>query len=192
MDINYKITFHSLWHCGSGECKGADLDALVIKEPNGLPYIPGKTLKGLIKDGMQTIVDVKSDTINQEDISHLFGREADDNGGLVGTCFFTNASISEPIANFLGAGGQQYQKHLFKKLTSTAIVGETGVSMDHSLRSMEATIPIELVGQILNVPDDHQSHFEQAMQMIKFLGVGRNRGLGRCTFEIKEKKGGAK
>ncbi len=192
MDIDYRITFHSLWHCGSGESKGADMDALVIKEPNGLPYIPGKTLKGLIKDGMQTLVDVNSDMINQEDINQLFGREADENHGLVGTCFFTNASISEPIATFLGADGLEYQKYLYRKLTSTAIVGETGVSMDHSLRSMEATIPIVLEGQILNVADDHQSHLEQAMQMVKFLGVGRNRGLGRCTFEIKEKKGGAK
>jgi hypothetical protein len=32
MNIHYKITFHTYWHCGSGLASGADADLLVIKK----------------------------------------------------------------------------------------------------------------------------------------------------------------
>ncbi len=34
--INYTITFYSPWHCGSGLSAGADVDALVVKDENGI------------------------------------------------------------------------------------------------------------------------------------------------------------
>ena len=49
-DITFKITFFSEWHCGSGLSSGSDLDALVIKDKDNFPFIPGKTLKGLIRE----------------------------------------------------------------------------------------------------------------------------------------------
>ena len=56
MEIPYNITFHSNWHCDSGLASGAHLDALVIKDKNGMPYIPGKTLKGIIKEAVYTYI----------------------------------------------------------------------------------------------------------------------------------------
>lgn len=192
MKIKYKLIFHSLWHCGSGESKGADIDALVIKDENGLPYVPGKTIKGLIKDGMQELVNVNSEQVKQEDIWQIFGKEAVKNEGVIGKCFFRNASLPEEISEYLINAGNVLQKQLYTKLTTTAIDGQTGVAKDHSLRSMEAAVPMELFGEILDVPEHLSSHLEQAMQMVKGLGVGRNRGLGRCTFMIIAKEGGAK
>ena len=52
-DLNIKIEFFSPWHCGSGLSAGADADSLVIKDTNGLPYIPGKTIKGLIREAVE-------------------------------------------------------------------------------------------------------------------------------------------
>ena len=42
MDIKYKIEFFSNWHCGSGLAAGADVDALVVKDAEGLPYLLGR------------------------------------------------------------------------------------------------------------------------------------------------------
>ena len=50
MNMDYKIEFFSNWHCGSGLAAGADVDALVIKDKDGLPYVPGRTIKGLLRD----------------------------------------------------------------------------------------------------------------------------------------------
>ena len=52
-DIKYKITFLTDWHCGSGLAAGADVDALVVKDKERLPYVPGKTMKGLVREAVE-------------------------------------------------------------------------------------------------------------------------------------------
>ena len=54
-DLQYKIEFTSFWHTGSGLSSGTESDIVVIKDKNGLPYIPGKTLKGLLREAAETI-----------------------------------------------------------------------------------------------------------------------------------------
>jgi CRISPR/Cas system CMR subunit Cmr6 (Cas7 group RAMP superfamily) len=182
MNLKYKLTLHSVWHCGSGESKGADMDALVIKDKNGLPFIPGKTIKGLIKDGMQTVRDYQPELIQEADINSIFGVE----GATAGTCFFKNAVLPSEIKDFLASpDGNFYSKYLYTKFSSTAIDSVTGVAEEHSLRSIEVTVPMELEGEIMDIADDYKEKLELALKMIKNLGVGRNKGLGRCTFELK-------
>lgn len=182
MDLKYKITLHSVWHCGSGESKGADMDALVIKDNYGLPYIPGKTIKGLIKDGMVSVQEYQPELVQESDIKSIFGFE----GENTGACFFTNAVFPEQIREFLSSDdGDSYKKQLYNKISSTAIDSVKGIAFDHSLRSIEVTIPVELEGEIIAVSEEWKEKIEIAMKMIKNLGVGRNKGLGRCTFEWK-------
>ena len=58
--INITIRFFSQWHCGSGTSAGADVDELVVKDKNGMPFIPGKTLKGLIREATEDYVSFSS------------------------------------------------------------------------------------------------------------------------------------
>ena len=53
--IDYTIEFFSLWHCGSGLAAGADVDERVIRDKDGLPYVPGRTVKGLLRDAADTL-----------------------------------------------------------------------------------------------------------------------------------------
>lgn len=55
MKIKYQIQFHSYWHCGSGLAAGAGVDALVVKDADGLPFVPGKTIKGLLREAMEEL-----------------------------------------------------------------------------------------------------------------------------------------
>ena len=48
--MKYKVTFLDYWHLGSGLSAGSKLDSTIIKDENGLPYVPGKTIKGLIRE----------------------------------------------------------------------------------------------------------------------------------------------
>jgi len=54
--IKYEIKFHTDWHCGSGLAAGAGVDALTVKDKNGLPFIPGKTIKGLVREAVEEIL----------------------------------------------------------------------------------------------------------------------------------------
>ena len=56
MDITYTIELFSYWHCGSGLSAGADVDSLVIKDAKGMPFVPGKTIKGLIREAAETLI----------------------------------------------------------------------------------------------------------------------------------------
>ncbi len=44
------IGFHGYWHIGSGRGDGLGTDAAVIRTPGKLPYMPGRTIKGLLRD----------------------------------------------------------------------------------------------------------------------------------------------
>jgi hypothetical protein len=49
---------------------------------------------------------------------------------------------------------------------------------------MEVTVPCELEGEILDVPEGFVPIIENGLKFIKRLGQNRNRGLGRCKIEV--------
>ena len=48
--LKLTVEILSYWHAGSGLGRGADLDALVLRNGDDLPYLPGRTLKGLLRE----------------------------------------------------------------------------------------------------------------------------------------------
>ncbi len=193
MDITYSINFHNDWHCGSGLSAGADLDLLVIKDKNGLPFVPGKTVKGLLREAMIDILTFSGEEEKDKTLVNLLGKENEkkDNQqekeftGNQGCLFFTNANLEDKVAAELTACNAQ--KYLYRGISSTAI-GEDGVAKKHSLRRMEVTVPCKLTGCIKNVPENHLDLIENSLKYIKRMGQNRNRGLGRCDIILE--KGG--
>lgn len=192
--MKYEIHILSDWHVGSGLTAGAETDAEVLKDEKKLPYIPGKTIKGLLKDAAIEIF-----SINQADkkvLDDLFGREEKDDKGKVikthnGNLFFSNATlfvaeqkeITPELADFL-----------YRNIVSTQI-DKKGVAKNNSLRTMEVCMPIILVGEIKKIDNgvdselsnDEKELVEKALKWVRRLGVNRNRGLGRCRFVELEK-----
>src|SRR5690625_450439 len=54
MNKTLQIQIFSYWHTGSGMGKGPELDATVIRDSTGLPYLPGRTIKGLLREALLT------------------------------------------------------------------------------------------------------------------------------------------
>lgn len=181
--IKYTITFHTDWHCGSGLAAGADLDALVVKDDNGMPFVPGKTVKGLIREATFDYLNL-SQKFNNETFIEAFGETPNKGEGPEkmekGKMFFGNATIdADTYEQLVNAKAQRF---LFRKKTSTSI-DDDGTAKEHSLRSMQTTVAMELCGEIIDVPEGEiKDAIETAMGFIKCMGQGRNRGLGRCTF----------
>ena len=174
--IKYEIEFFSNWHCGSGLAAGADVDALVIKDKNGLPYVPGRTLKGLLREGA-TILSEDNDIIN-----NVFGVSGDEDEHQTGISFFGNATL--PPAEYQYILEQDLGSHLYQAFASTRI-DENGIAKDNSLRKIETVVPCKLEGEILNVPEGAEKTLEDAMHYVKRMGTGRNRGYGRCRITIR-------
>lgn len=181
--IEYTITFYSQWHCGSGLSAGADLDALVVKDKNGMPYVPGKTVKGLVREAVEDLVQFAgADKAGL--IEEAFGKE----GETTGCAHFDNAKLGKyEYEEIVKANASQF---LYNKVTTTAI-SKDGTAQDHSLRSIQTVVPCTLHGQITGVPDDLKDDIVRGFGLIKRIGHKRTRGLGRCDVTIDEKGGKA-
>jgi len=190
--INYEIEFFSQWHCGSGLSAGADMDAVVIKDKDGLPYIPGRTMKGLVREAVEEYLQFAN---QGSDVKNTFletfgvlNKKEDEYEHKMGSAFFSNAQLSEEehatIVN------EKLTPYIYNKVATTAIDEKTGTAKDHSLRTIETVVPCKLEGQITDVPDDFCEYIVQSFGLIKRLGMKRNRGLGRCR--ITKKEGGEK
>lgn len=180
-NLTLKIQFFSPWHCGSGLSAGADTDALVIKNPQGLPFVPGKTLKGLVREAVEDYVELKGEDIHLE---KSFGVEAspeESSSNSKGYLYFTNAELSEEEAQAITA--THSEDFLYINKVETAIA-ENGITKEHSLRTIETTVPCTLYAQIMHVDEALAKVIEPAIGLIKHMGVERNRGLGRCLFTI--------
>lgn len=191
-DIKYKIEFFSMWHCGSGLAGGAEKDISVLKDKNRLPYIPGKTIKGLIREALENIIcftgksDLTSTIIqslgNSEDHDlrdNVSGQQLD--AMQKGNTYFTNACLDENERQAIVSNG--LADYLYQNTASTAI-NPDGIAEDHSLRAIECTIPCVLYGEIQSIPDNIYEEYTMALNMIKRLGTNRNRGLGRCKITV--------
>lgn len=180
--INYKIEFFSDWHCGSGLAAGADVDLLVVKDSDEMPFVPGKTIKGLLHEAVDNYCQFSGTTC---DIDNIFGSFDDKNGKKIGCVFFSNATLCEhehkEIVN------NNAQSFMYRQIASTKI-GDNGIAVDHSLRKMEVTVPCTVIGEITDMPSDMVEIIKQSLCLIKRLGQNRNRGLGRCKFSVIEKK----
>ena len=102
-----------------------------------------------------------------------------------GETFFTNAELDETLQAVFCR--EHWEPYLYLSAVSSAI-DESGVAVENSLRRMETVVPCELVGKIIDVPDTFSTVIEDGLRYIKRLGQDRNRGLGRCEFNVIEKE----
>lgn len=179
-NIKYTIEFYSQWHCGSGLSAGADVDALVVKDKDDMPYVPGKTIKGLVREAVENLVQ-----FNRADKSVLIDKAFGEEGETTGCAHFDNAKLDrDEYETIVKANAAQF---LYNKVTTTAI-SKDGTAQDHSLRSIETVVPCTLYGEITGVPEELTDDIIRCFGLIKRLGHKRTRGLGRC--DIKGEKGG--
>lgn len=176
--VKYEITFHTDWHCGSGLAAGADVDALVVKDEKGMPFIPGKTMKGLVREAVEEIrcIQKKQD---DEAFVKAFGFFDDKEQKEKGCMFFTNAELNKE--EYVAITSNNAARFMYRDIASTSI-DDKGIAKDHSLRKIQVVVPCTLQGEILNVPDDMADEIIQSFGFIKRMGQNRNRGLGRCTI----------
>lgn len=196
--ISITAEFQSYWHIGTGRGSGQNLDALVEKDESGLPYVSGKTIKGLIRDAAYKLDSWQGTTM----VDLLFGRRNDDSEQSkdeteAGLLRFSNLELQEKA--FLQQPSQkQLVGNLFQVVTSTAIDKQSGSATEGSLRTMEVVIPVTLVGdiQVLNPigNGEHQQaqrnvedvvgYLEKLLSLVTHIGANKNRGFGRVSLTV--------
>jgi len=169
MTLQYKIEFLDYWHLSSGLSAGAKLDSLVVKDNDGIPFVPGKTLKGMARE-MAELLD------NEAFVKACFGVE----GVQMGSCYFSNGNVKKEVHEQIVSN--KLQDNLYDEIASTKI--ENGMAVDNSLREIEVVVPLTLYGEVTDVPSEHKEQMIDALKMVKRMGLNRNRGLGRCSVTV--------
>ena len=199
----YKIQFqiNSYWQAGTGYGGGALSDSLVNKDINGLPFLPGRTIKGLMRDAVYRIQEWGH--IPKETTHSFFGslplekgitRLETESGALA----ISDAILPEEITTWLShPDNTEIRQGLFKQISSTAINPETGSAKNQSLRAIEVSIPLTLTAtltvlneQTLNQLDwgtgkTWKEGLKSSLKLIRAVGASRNRGLGRVIVTFK-------
>lgn len=186
MKLEYKIEILSDWHIGAGLDSATDADALVLKDDNQLPLIPGKTIKGLFKDAVRDLIDIGK--ANEDDLKKIFGKMDDskkDHESFKGIAFFSDAKLSKEEEDEISSN--KLSNLLYRNIASTAI-DKNGLAKDKSLRVSQVTMPLQLVGYINDLEEKDIELLKTALRLIRHFGVSRNRGLGRCKFHHLENK----
>lgn len=180
MRAKIKFNFLSFWHAGSGMGRGSDVDSIVVKDRRGMPYLPGRSVKGLFREAVNTLED-----INQTEsgtTGRLFGvNDGERSTSQSGILFFTDAKIEVNYNDIAGDTG--LKGALYERVSSTKISAE-GSAVKGTLRAIELCVPVELIAYV-DAPS--KGDFEilvKAASLVRAAGAHRNRGLGRCAVAL--------
>jgi len=196
--MELEIEILDYWHAGSGTGMGPLLDSRPVEDEHGLPYLPGRTLRGLVREGLTLAEENGHQQVPRDSVEKLFGKDPTGKdqgaGGGDGLLHFTNAKLEEKLVQWL-AGRKDASKlagTLFRAVAATAMEGDRGVVKDKSLRTNEFAVPVRLFARIypdetLVNDDSWKKAIKAALPLIRGLGSHRRRGYGRVS--IKERQG---
>jgi hypothetical protein len=178
----------SFWHAGSGMGRGADVDALVLKGEDNLPYLPGRTVKGLLREGLLSCEE--AGVVSSGRTNELFGtpsKPGDPGGSVQGLLRFEDARLSEEERCWLASPeGAEDAANLYVPFASTRL-DDKGMAEDKTLRTIELAIPLKLEA-LIKGPEDGAwvEDLRKACLLVRALGSHRNRGLGRCKCVLRQ------
>lgn len=202
-DVLFDIS--SYWHAGTGRGSGPGADAVVFTTAGGLPCLPGKTVKGLLKEAVRGAV--AAGVVDAAKLLTYFGSstlgatrggvhrvtelEAERFRTSPGSLRFESAILGaapeESAAWERWAAGHAGERgRLFHYLASTKL-DERGVAADKTLRRIQVAVPMTLRAEVSS--DEAEglgwvSALTAAAPFLDALGSHRNRGLGRVTVRV--------
>lgn len=180
--LTYKIEFFDYWSIGSGLSGGALADSICLKDRNGLPYIPGKTIKGLFREAAEDLLELNHPDLDNQFIFSVFGEQekAGSEKTKIADSFFSNVTVENNTA--ISIFQQHLVPHLYEQIASTALE-EYGLAKKYFLRRTEYVLPCVLFGEILDAVS-YKKQLSICATFIKRLGLNRHRGYGRCKITI--------
>lgn len=197
------LEIHSWWHAGTGRGEGPGASAVVQRTAAGLPVLPGRTVKGLIRETISLYASLgHPPQVSPEQLVLWFGTGLPRKGGervktLEGARYltsdgqlrFTNATLGRTESDRLvwerwAAANRTKVEPLYSELACTRI-DENGLAKDHTLRLVEVVVPLQLRARLSGPSDEPwPAVIEAALPLLRAVGSHRSRGLGRVTARI--------
>lgn len=192
---------------GAAGGHGTIIDTEVIFDAYGVPYIPGKRVKGLLRDSAMEIADMYNALpksidnqmndvpLTYEQVVKIFGKAGSDE--------FSNFYLN---TDFHIAGYDLLFQHLRKEqlsvemvkrfftetISQTAIDEDTHSAKEGSLRKLRVIkhkLPngaVQAFHGLIRFPEEYFDKMEKICSNIRRMGSNRNRGLGHVQLKLEE------
>lgn len=189
-----RIDLRGYWHPGGGRGGGAVLDATTHRDSSGLPVLPGRHIKGLLREALECAAGFGWDGYAGL-AQQLFGERSAEEAGSApapGGLRVSDGSLPDATRAWLSDPDRQRRlaPHLYRSLYATAIDSATGTARDKSLRGIEVVVPLTLFARIEPVPGqteppvDWPQRLRDCLPLIDAVGAHRGRGLGRAVLSL--------
>lgn len=189
------IALKTYWHSGTGRGLGAAVDATSYRDADDLPALPGRHIKGLLRDALgQAQAWGWPGHADGALLHSLFGQRTErvqpgeiPAGGLLRV---SDARLPAALCAWLRVDQQRGQRAaLYRVLQSTAVDEASGSAKDHSLRGIEVVVPLDLQADIeplpgVTLPADWADRLRDVLPLIPAVGAHRTRGLGRAQLTL--------
>jgi CRISPR-associated protein Csx10 len=196
------ITMLTDWHVGSGTGRPGNIDRLIQRDRHNLPYIPAKTLTGILRDGCELVAAGLDEGLQGEwhnYLEYLFGSQPAIAQGVVeetpipAALSLRSAYLPKTLNDAL-----QGQPELISALTfvkpGVAIDSHLGTAKPDCLRfeemarggsylEAEYRLDPRLKGEQLEAA---KALLVAGVSTIERLGGKRRRGAGRCRIKLSE------
>lgn len=185
--LTLKVEIFGYWQAGTGRGAGAHVDNLTHTDADGLPEIPGRTLKGLLRDAMRQAGSFG--WLERPDLHRvLFGVRAEEAGRSEPGCLRVgSARLVKEERQWLAGPGRDCIPELFRDLHSTAIDPISGTAKAQSLRGTQVALPVVLfadIGTLSEPPVNWPEQLRLCLPLIRAVGSGKTRGLGRVQLTL--------
>lgn len=208
MERIIRIEFLSEWNISSGVGDGHKADSLLVRDTNSIPVIPGRAVKGALREGAWRLSFARPDDLSAAENFFWGSRSTEDNrtdeekrngySANEGKISVSQARLAEGIHDYYSNLDEKLRKSFLRDLVSyraqTALdnrqakkgslrnieVGIKGLSFDASVYINERGMSEEWI----------DSYFVAVCAAVKSIGGGRSRGLGvcKCTWRTSDGK----
>jgi CRISPR-associated protein Csx10 len=194
MNMRLRVEFVSDWHIGSGGFGVEGTDRGVVRDHHGFPYVPAKTLTGVLRDSMETVV-VGLGGGWDSWVDVLFGSQPSLTRGSVDAAprpaavSIRPAFMSDSVKAALST--DEERSRLTHVKAGVAIDDKTGTARERHLNFIEVARPVELVAHV-EIDVDIASRptvvalLRAACAFTESIGGRRRKGLGRCVITLED------
>lgn len=186
------LKMQGYWAVGSGKGGGNEVDNRIDRDSDGLPYVPGKMLKGLIKDACARLNQAGNTAYSF--VNDIFGSSEENEGykrtsTKSGRIYISDARLPPALRSaLLEEKNVAAKDNITRNIYSTAIDDETGTAKKASLRGYEVAVPMELYATL--ECDCDKAVFDRiktaASKLVYAVGSHKSRGLGEVVIEFKD------
>lgn len=207
-----RLSMISDWHVGCGAGRPGDVDRLVVRDADGLPYVPAKTLTGIWRDACERLALGLDEGVTEGTWSRwveiVFGgqparadEEADHSEPPIAALLSVRPAHSPPGLSRVLAGSTPralaFQSALTFVQPGVKIDSASGRADDEHLRFVEmARGGVELIADCrLSIGPDLDMPATALLiagaALVERLGGKRRRGAGLCRLQILDARGRA-